>query len=373
MNHGVCMETKKTTGPDSSSRTVHDQRLGVLDGWRAVSILLVLACHMVPLGPRRWDLNLSAGLAGMALFFTLSGFLILKTLTRDARVVPFLIRRVFRIAPLASIGAIVYLIVQRRELNAYAPHLLYYLNYDVPHITEYTSHFWSLCVEAHFYLLAAILAGLLGRSGLCLLPLIGLAVTVLRAREGVVESILTHQRVDEILAGCTLALICVDGLGPIGRVIRTLLRAIHPALWGIAFGMSCLSISGPLQYLRPYFAALLVGSTLETPGPWHAVAGSRRVRYVAEISFALYVVHKLTMFGWMSTGSMLVKYGKRFLSLGLSFGLAHLSTFTLERFWIDYGKKLCRRWDRYINRGKTNTNVVSVTGLMVEIKVDAVS
>jgi peptidoglycan/LPS O-acetylase OafA/YrhL len=343
------MDSKSSADPASTSNTNHDQRLGVLDGWRALSILLVLACHMFPLGPRRWNLNLSAGLAGMSLFFTLSGFLILKTLYRDTRVIPFLIRRVFRIVPLAAIGAITYLIVQRKGLDFYAPHLLYYLNYHVPFMTEYTSHYWSLCVEVHFYVLAAILAGLLGRFGLCLLPVIGLFVTVMRAREGVVQSILTHQRVDEILAGCSLALVCSNSLGPIGRSIRQVLRTIHPAIWGLAFVASCLELSGPLQYLRPYLAAFLVGSTLETPGPWHAIAASRRVRYVAEISFALYVVHKLTMFGWFGTGGTVVKYGKRLLSLGLSFGLAHLSTFTLERYWIDAGKRLCRRWDSYAN------------------------
>ena len=40
--------------------------LGVLDGWRGISILLVLAAHLLPLGPKAWRLNETAGPMGMA-------------------------------------------------------------------------------------------------------------------------------------------------------------------------------------------------------------------------------------------------------------------------------------------------------------------
>ncbi len=64
----------------SPGEHAHAARLGSLDGWRAISILGVLAAHMLPLGPSRWGLNALAGDAGMSLFFTLSGFLIASTL-----------------------------------------------------------------------------------------------------------------------------------------------------------------------------------------------------------------------------------------------------------------------------------------------------
>ena len=38
--------------------------LAVLDGWRGVSILLVLSSHLLPLGPKRWQLNEMAGPMG---------------------------------------------------------------------------------------------------------------------------------------------------------------------------------------------------------------------------------------------------------------------------------------------------------------------
>ena len=56
------------------------KRIPLLDGWRATSILLVLGSHLLPLGPKVLGLNEAAGAMGMALFFTLSGFLITQFL-----------------------------------------------------------------------------------------------------------------------------------------------------------------------------------------------------------------------------------------------------------------------------------------------------
>ena len=67
-----------------------------------------MAGHWLPLGPKAWELNGAVAASGMALFFTLSGFLITQLLLRDDRVGPFLIRRLFRILPLAwmAMGAL---------------------------------------------------------------------------------------------------------------------------------------------------------------------------------------------------------------------------------------------------------------------------
>jgi hypothetical protein len=76
-------------------------RLEMLDGWRAISILTVLAGHMLPLGPRSWALNGPVAALGMAIFFTLSGFLVVSILLRDQNIIAFAIKRVARILPLA--------------------------------------------------------------------------------------------------------------------------------------------------------------------------------------------------------------------------------------------------------------------------------
>jgi hypothetical protein len=41
----------------------------VLDGWRGISIMLVLAAHLLPLGPSFLQLNFTSGVIGMSIFF----------------------------------------------------------------------------------------------------------------------------------------------------------------------------------------------------------------------------------------------------------------------------------------------------------------
>ncbi|HKT54985.1 MAG TPA: acyltransferase family protein, partial [Caulobacteraceae bacterium] len=75
--------------------------LAVLDGVRAVSILLVLSGHLLPLGPKVLGLNAPAATGGMSLFFVLSGFLITRFLLESDSLVEFYVKRLARIVPLA--------------------------------------------------------------------------------------------------------------------------------------------------------------------------------------------------------------------------------------------------------------------------------
>ena len=72
------------------------KRLPALDGLRAISILFVLSAHMLPLGPKAFHLNKSAGAMGMALFFALSGILVTSNLLTGQTVYDFFIRRLTR-------------------------------------------------------------------------------------------------------------------------------------------------------------------------------------------------------------------------------------------------------------------------------------
>ena len=58
----------------------------------------------------------------------------------------------------------------------------------------------------------ALLVGLLNKRGLLLIPALLIAFTLFRATNGVHYSIMTHFRIDEILAGAMLALIYNDKL-----------------------------------------------------------------------------------------------------------------------------------------------------------------
>lgn len=318
------------------------RHIGMLDFWRALSILLVLGAHLLPLGPARWEMNAAAGASGMAMFFTLSGFLITRFLIEDGNLRRFLIRRILRIVPLAWLGMTAALLVAGGTSAQYLGSMLFYANLPPFFLLPAGGHFWSLCLEVQFYFGVALLVALGGQRALLLLPLICLAITGLRIGNGQYINITTWFRIDEILAGATLALIYEGWLGDRARRLIRWRGAIllFPLL--LASGAPW---SGPLAYLRPYVAALMIGASLHHVPSWLAtLSRSRPIVYVAQTSYALYVVHGILGSTWLGTGdTKLVKYAKRPLFLAVTFALAHLSTFHYERYWISLARRLTRR------------------------------
>lgn len=316
-------------------------RLYVLDGWRAISILLVLSAHLLPLGPKALHLNEAAGAMGMSLFFTLSGFLITQLLLKDEGILGFLIKRFFRIVPLAWLVLTITLVVNRADFHAYIAHLFFFANLPPIALTNTTSHFWSLCVEMQFYVGIAIYVRLFGSRYLVAAPLACVVVTLYRVMEGAYIDIVTIRRVDEILAGCLLALAFQNKLGSqiiifLGRIntyfaVFLLAIASHPnGQW--------------MNYLRPYFAAIVVGSTLFNCHPRvENILRNKIFSYIATISFALYVIHGSLRHTWLGTGDTLEKYAKRPILIGITFILAHISTFNMESRFIKIGKTLAER------------------------------
>jgi peptidoglycan/LPS O-acetylase OafA/YrhL len=316
-------------------------RLLPLDGWRGISILAVLACHLLPLGPKSWDLNAPAGLLGMSLFFTLSGFLITSMLLRHMDLRAFFIRRACRILPVVLVFSTVALLILRASPLTFLAHDTFLINYWNTQLTPLTGHLWSICVEIHFYLFIGLLCLLLRRAAFWLLPILCLAVTALRIGTHTYDSIVTHLRVDEILSGAWLALLYTGYFK--APAFRRLLswQPVQPLL-AIALLCSCHPLFGPLNYARPYFAAALVGSSLLQRNALHRFLANRPLAYIATISYALYIWHPLAEYGWLGSGDTLVKYAKRPLCFLLSFGLAHLSTFYFEKYWIALG----RQWSK---------------------------
>jgi peptidoglycan/LPS O-acetylase OafA/YrhL len=311
------------------------ERLGVLDGLRALSICLVLAAHLAPLGPKPLQLNANAGAMGMCLFFALSGFLIMRTLQRSS-VADFLLRRAARLAPLAWLYLLVVGLLHGPGWEAMLAGFAFSLNYRPDLMIRETEHLWSLGVEMHFYLAVAAIAALHRRAVLLVWPMC-LAVTALRVSEGAHLSIATHLRVDEILAGACLALVPAAWLRP---------RSSHSAMpWTAAAAAWIVTShpdSGALQFARPYATALLVALTLRLPdGGLRLALTTPAARYVASISYALYVIHPLTAHGWWSAGTLTERYlFKRPVSLVITFALAHASTRWWEAWWIDRARQV---------------------------------
>lgn len=321
---------------------MQNARFSVLDGWRGISILLVLICHLLPVGPSFLHLNTAIGILGMSLFFTLSGFLVTHFLISRPGVVDFLIRRFFRILPLAWLYIFISLILYPVSRDAWLAHLFFYANYPPKPLIHVTDHFWSLCVEMHFYIGLALLVSLFKKTGLFFLPVISVLITLLRVVYGEHHSVITHFRVDEILAGATLALIYNRKLG--NKPIEFLSKVNYIFLLVLLL-ISTHEDAGFMNYFRPYLAASLVGATLYNENTrFSKLLEHKWLFYIASISYALYVIHPLLASSWLGSGDTIEKYAKRPLLFGAIFLMAHISTFYYEHPVMIWGKTATKKF-----------------------------
>lgn len=312
----------------------------VLDGWRGLSILFVLATHLLPLGPKAWRLNDTAGPVGMALFFTLSGFLIANFLIHRPNIHDFIIRRFFRVIPLAWLYLVIALPILGASLEQVPAHFAFYANWPPMDFVAGTSHFWSLCVEMQFYVGIALLVLLLKDRALLLIPFLCLFITLYRVNDGVHIAINTYYRIDEILVGVIVALAYNN---KIGGLLPRFFSWVNPYYVILILFVSCHPDSGFMNYFRPYLAATVVAATLYAPPPSLAKFLNLRILvYLASVSYALYVIHPLLAHTWLGSGDVIEKYAKRPLLFAILFSLAHLSSFYYEKYWITLAKKLTK-------------------------------
>lgn len=164
--------------PKSKLSLPAKSRLPSLDGWRALSILLVLGGHserVYRYSPKwvpvfRW----SDGGLGVLCFFVISGFLItwLMLMENEHRgrisLKHFYIRRALRILPvffafMLTVAALQYFTPYSQNWVEWIGNLTFTQNFiDSPHTT---AHLWSLSVEEQFYLLWPVTLAYLIKRG----------------------------------------------------------------------------------------------------------------------------------------------------------------------------------------------------------------
>jgi peptidoglycan/LPS O-acetylase OafA/YrhL len=315
-------------------------RLQVLDGWRGISILLVLAGHLFPLGYEQFQFNGPIAATGMAIFFILSGFLIAKVLLKDQNIQNFLVRRFMRIVPLAWLVLTITFLLTEASPHEIISTLFFYSNWEPMGLIASTGHFWSLCVEVQFYIAIAALVYFLKKKAFYVLPVLCIAVTFYRYFNDVPIAINTYYRVDEILAGCMLALIHNYG----STKVKDLIGKLPTILLILILVASAHPSTDALNYFRPYLALLLIGSTVfNNRDNWIVkILKSKILFYIASTSYAVYIIHGGLRYTWLAEGDVAEKYLKRPLFLLVTFVLAHLSTKYYEDYWIKLGKKLSK-------------------------------
>lgn len=324
-----------------------------LHGARALSIVAVLACHLLPLGPKTWvDLNITVGQFGMSIFFGLSAFLIAHKLTTEPSITAFLVNRFFRIFPLLwlILGIdFAYRTWGSVDLGLPASTMLLHastlINNWPNQFLKETGHLWSVCVEVHFYLIASLAFGLAARKGLIGLIFTGLALAIYRASTGDLFNTTTLYRLDELLIPLAVVplLSRTQGSQQPSAAWRLLL---NPTLTLPALAVCCLAPPHPVLFpLRPVLATLLIAGLLNnTKSVITRLLCSRALRWLSEHAYALYLIHPFLVVTWLGTGdTKLIIYMKRPLLIAVLLLLAYLSTRYYERAFIDLGKRLIGR------------------------------
>ena len=320
-----------------------EKYLPILDGWRALSILLVLVGHWLPLGPAYWQLNASVAASGMALFFCLSGFLITQFLSADPRVGVFLVKRLFRIIPLAWLAIAILVFFNQPSSFKATANFLFFANLDPNALMVGGEHLWSLSVEMQFYFFMALLVLLAGKRAIFLIPVLTLLITSLRVYGNQPISIVTWHRVDEIFIGGCVAL-AWNSQCMISRTLK-----FHPYL-SIALLVGLLTVSlpqlGQLAYLRPYVAGATVFVSLYAfPAGLYRRWTGKTAKYIAQISYAVYVFHGMlsaTPLGGHDV-SKIEKYLLRVPLAVATLAISHISTFYYEKKAIAFGNSLVKK------------------------------
>ncbi len=211
----------------------------VLDGVRAVAVLIVICFHDWPaVGPERYSLigKLAVwGQTGVDLFFVLSGFLITGILLDSKGSEHFLrnfyVRRILRIFPLYYMTLFaLYVLCPLLRVSAWVPlkqsfwFWVYLQNIPMtfaPSAITGPGHFWSLAVEEHYYFFWPFLVMVFDRKKLLRVVALAIAASLLTRIVFFHDKTFyfTLARLDGLAVGSALAIFARDGTGGLARFV----------------------------------------------------------------------------------------------------------------------------------------------------------
>jgi peptidoglycan/LPS O-acetylase OafA/YrhL len=292
-----------------------------LDAARTLAVILVLVDHFL-LIDHIWGIHYPLGPLGVTIFFVLSGFLITSMLLTEHRksgdidLRNFYRRRAFRIFPSFYCCWILTMgfdyLTHHFDWRAAVISFFYLMDYGRAHFERLQPQIpmwvtWSIAVEEKFYLLwpLLLLALLKRRSLIRTMVLIILGFWTYRA----VLCLVFHvswdwfyntfdMRADALLVGCLLSILV--------RTERTRLLCCNllRAQWMAATSLVVLGVLYTQKWERtalfiaawtlqpPVVAVMLLQAIYWGSKSW-TVCRSAAVRFIAQISYALYLYHPL--------------------------------------------------------------------------------
>lgn len=336
-----------------------------LDGWRAIAVVSTILYHdsRHVLGPSSTDWFQKYGAVGVDIFFGISGLLICSRLLQEEQAQgrinlrEFYIRRFFRIVPpmllfllvIGALAAVGLIYVMGKEWLAA---LLFFRNYSwfsaKAQVTDwFTSHYWSLSVEEHFYF---FLPGLLFFVPKRLrMTALGTLVALIGARRFYLQvfrhvsylAIYKHTdvRLDALLIPAMLAIAlqnqsCRDWFKRLGRLW------FAPAIVSVA-----LLTSEKFPVLTPLAQSFLIpimlaATVMQPAGIFAQMLEWPVARWIGRISYSLYLWQQLFFVGHFLKDYQPLGFLNTFpVNWLMVFGCAALSYYLVERPLIRLGHK----------------------------------
>lgn len=242
--------TKSNKAHESLSGTptwVTQGRVPCLDGFRALSIFVVVLYHCNLMAQNRWTKILPDGHLGVTFFFVISGFLITLLMLRETNrtgtlsLRDFYRRRTLRIVPALGAYLTVLFVCQQLGFLSYQPHIwLGAITYTLCFMDRsgagFLSHLWSLSVEEHFYLIWPLLFHLAKPAKafrillgyLLLLPLLRYALWAYGNR-GLDIEFCSPTQMGSIATGCVVAFsVNQTGIKPLTKEAAAKMRRLLP-------------------------------------------------------------------------------------------------------------------------------------------------
>ena len=330
-----------------------------LDGIRTVAVMIVFLSHA--------GLTFIPGGFGVTIFFFLSGYLITTMLRRehdrDNRIdfKKFYMRRVLRIWP-AFYLVLFMAVAVSFALGFYADFSWMYLEGFLTqcfHVSNYhniqygnlytalgTEVYWSLAVEEHFYLVFPLLYVILRRFklnesqqasvflGICLLVMILRCLLVFGAW-GVIDRIYertffaTDTRLDSILFGCVLAVVCNPAIERDWQIPDGLLKyVLFPlglVLLLVTLGIRNDDFRNSVRYTIQGIALFPIFTAAIRYSDWgfFKILNWNWMRFMGVLSYSFYLIHFVVIKALQTAAPGLGMYSTGVWSLFISVVLSY--------------------------------------------------
>jgi peptidoglycan/LPS O-acetylase OafA/YrhL len=275
-------------------------------------------------------LGISVGQLGVAIFFLISGFVILRSVERES-VKQFVIRRILRIYPVSIIAVTVAGVVTAlycASTGTQSPHSAHsiivsaFVLSTFIHVLPTTPVLWSLSVELVFYVVMACLAlnGRLGYRALTMCSLISVIFIALVYSGGTPNPFAVD------LSFCTM---CVNFL-LIGSMIYRM-TTVGPSFRGFAHVFVSIALyvvarhvytigrgsdTGAIDLANGAWALLIFCAALASGMKWNWL---RPLKWFGDISYPLYLIH--VPLGWIMM-AWLASHGLGMLVTSIATGLS---------------------------------------------------